>query len=287
MEKLIEAFTKFPYLKTLLISLGLIVLYFIVKKIIFYKIKKSKLSQLEKTFQKKKTTGYLRIALIIILFAFWFAHLQVLFVSLIAVAAAIVIAFKEVIMCLTGGLLIRSSRPFTSSQRIEIGDMRGFVLESGLLVTKLLEIGPEKNSQQTTGDIITLPNSMMLASPVKNESYFKEYSIKTFQFKIEQLDLVEQFEKELIEKAKNICEPYIENAKKSISRFCEKEGIAIPSIAPRTKLLLDSKDRDFIVLIKVPVINVSIADMEQAFNRFYLNWRLQNNDTRVSKDKEE
>lgn len=278
MEKLISIFNEYPATKSIMISLALILIYFFVKKFFFLKIERKKLNKVDKTFEKKRVVGSLRLGLFVLLFAFWFAHLQVLFVSLIAVAAAIVIAFKELIMCLTGGLLIRSSRPFLTSQRIEIGEIRGFVVDSGLLVTKVLEIGPEKNSQQTTGDIITIPNSLMLGHAVKNESYFKDYSIKTYQFKVNKLEAVEKFESELLEKAKEICEPYFESAKKGISRFCEKEGIAIPSVAPRTKLILDEEDRDFIVLVKVPVLNTSIADLEQEFNRFYLRWRVINGD---------
>lgn len=237
-------------------------------------IERKKLAKNQKLILKKRWNQYLTYFALLTLFLFWFSQLQVLFVSLIAIAAAIVIAFKEVIMCLTGGLVIRSAKSFVAGQRVEIDGVRGFVLKSGLLVTKVLEIGPEKNSQQTTGDIVTLPNSIMLSKSVKNESYFKDYCIKSYQFRIEDEKLVEKFEKELYDKALSFCSSSLEDAKKSISSFCEKEDIVIPSVSPRTKLILDQDSKNFLILVKVPIRNSLIADLEQELNRFYLNWKI-------------
>lgn len=178
-------------------------------------------------------------------------------------------------MCLTGGVLTNVSNYFKLGQRIEIDGVRGFVIEKKMLSTKVLEIGPEKNSQQTTGDVIAIPNSLMLSKSLKNESYFKGYSIKSFLFKISNEDLVYDFEKRVLSLGEKITSSYIVDAKKNISDFCKKEGIIVPAIDPRTKILVDD-GKDFSVLIKLPIRNDDIATIEQEFNRFYLNWRLEN-----------
>lgn len=85
-------------------------------------------------------------------------------------------------MCVTGGILISISDHFKRGDRIEVDGLRGFVIQKNLTTTKLLEIGPEINSQQTTGKIITIPNSLMLNKAVKNESFFSGYSINLFSF---------------------------------------------------------------------------------------------------------
>ena len=273
--KLSNIFESYPYLKTFLFSVLLVLFLLILRKMIYFNIDKKKIPKSEKVFLKKKSAQYLNYLTLLTLFLFWFSQLQVLFVSLFAIAAAVVIAFKELIMCFTGGFLIRSAKSFSSGQRIEVGGLRGFVIDTGLFVTKVLEIGPEKNSQQTTGDIITLPNSVVLSTPVKNGCYFKDYSIKTFQFKVEVDELVDEFEAKLLVRANELCQDYVEAAKKSISKFCEKEGFDIPSINPRTKIILDEDHGAFIVLIKVPVQNSKIADLEQVLNRFYLKWRIE------------
>lgn len=259
-------------LNTFLLSVLLAFFFFIIKLLVNAHLNKRKGTKAEKIFLKRKVGQYLSYIFMATLLVLWFAKLQVFFVSLLAVAAAIVIAFKELIMCLTGGILLRTSKIFKDGDRIQLDEVRGFVIEKSLLSTKILEIGPEKNSQQTTGDIITIPNSLMLSHTVKNESYFRGYSIKSFVFKISDVKRADAFESELLAKAQEIVKDYFEEAKKSISKFCEKEGIVIPSMEPRTKVLIDEEEYDILILVKLPIKNDKIADIEQKLNRFYLQW---------------
>ncbi len=131
------------------------------------------------------------------------------------------------------------------------------------------------NSQQTTGNIVTLPNSLMLSHSIKKESYFRGYFIKNFTFKVFDPTLAKDFEEKLLNKAIEISAPYLEEAKKEISKFCDKEGIVIPGIGPRTKILVGEDNYDILVLVKLPAQNLHIADLEQDLNRFYLDWRVE------------
>lgn len=272
LDKLLLELERYPYGTTIILSLVLIAFLLVIKKLVNLNLAKKKIERSEKVFLKKRINQYLNIIFILFLFGLWFFKLQIVFVSLFAVAAAVVIAFKELIMCMTGGFYLRQSHLFKEGQRIEIGGIRGFVIEKSFLSTKVLEIGPEKNSQQTTGDVIAIPNSLFLSDTLKNESYFKGYSIKSYFFKLNISDDVEALEDILLRKSKDICAPYIENAKRSISHFCEKEGIVIPSVEPRTKVVFEDVDK-VVVIVKLPVENIHIADIEQSLNRLTLKWR--------------
>ncbi|MBN21479.1 MAG: hypothetical protein CL678_09360 [Bdellovibrionaceae bacterium] len=271
----LELFSKYSYLKPILFTFLLFVLFGVLRALILNSISKRPGTKQEKTVLKRKVSHYLMYFLVLCIFFLWFTQLQVFFVSILAVAAAVVLAFKELIMCFTGGALVNISHLFKVGHRIEVDGFRGFVIEKSLLTTKILEIGPEKNSQQTTGDIISLPNSMMLSKGLKNESYFKGYSIKSFVFKISHEEKLPSFEKEILEIGEKFCENYLDAAKKTISKFCDKEGLIVPSINPKTKIIVE-EGKDFSVLIKLPVKNNEIADVEQELNRFYLDWRVKN-----------
>lgn len=275
METITTLLTEHPYLKTVTLTVLMILFFFVIRKIIHLNVNKKKLSKHEKVQLKNRVSQYLFYILMLFLFVMWFAQLQVFLVSILAVAAAIVLALKELIMCLTGGILINVSNIFKVGQRIEIDNFRGFVIEKKLLTTKILEIGPEKNSQQTTGDVIAVPNSLMLSKGLKNESYFKGFSIKSYTFKMSKDALIESFEEKVKALADEICTSYLDEAKKNISKFCDKEGLVVPTINPRTKIILED-GKDFWVLVKLPVKNSEIADVEQRFNRFFLDWRIQN-----------
>jgi small-conductance mechanosensitive channel len=263
--------TSTTYLKSVVASILVFALVFLINRILVKSIRGSKNDKLETNVAIKRINFYSRIFTVILISLMWFSHLQGVLVSFLAVAAAIVLAFKELIMCVTGGMLIRSSSTFKIGDRIEINHIRGFVIERGLLSTKILEIGPESNSQQTTGNIITLSNNLVFTHSVKNESYFRGYSIKSYFFKVKKPEDVDRLEEFLLTEGKVICGDYIEDAKASISSFCLKEGIIIPSLEARTKLIVD-KDTKFSILLRIPVRNTEIADVEQRLNRKYLNY---------------
>ena len=269
-----EIFNSHPFSKTLLISLLLVIFFFILKKILSRQVDRKKIPRQEKILLKRKISQVINYILITCIFLSWFAQLQVFFVSILAVAAAIVIALKELIMCLTGGILLNVSHIFKVGQRIEVDGARGFVIEKNLLTTKILEIGPERNSQQTTGEVISIPNSLLLSKSLRNESFFRGYCIKSFIFKMEDEEHIEEFEKQILDLAQKKCAKYIDEAKAQISRFCEKEALIVPAVDPKTKLLVE-EGKDLSVLVKLPVRNNEIAEVEQELNRFYLRWRIE------------
>lgn len=269
----VEVFDKLGWnhsvMYPLSLSLFLVVFYLLMRQWGIRKYHGSKkLTRSEKHALVKNYKTYLKIILFFSIVAVWFSQVQSLFVSLIAITAALVIATKELIMCLTGGILIRINDSFQISDRIEVADIRGYVLEKNLTTTKLLEMGPEKNSSQTTGNIITLPNSMMLNQHIVNESYFEGFSIKSFSFQLPDKLSFEQFEQSLEKWAKSICDEYIEEAERVLKKIGHKRGISIPSIQPRIKLSLD-EDNHIVLILKMPVRNKSIADVEQALIRQY------------------
>lgn len=264
---------NYPYAKEILLSVIALIVFYLTKSLLIRNIYKNKdLKKAQKISIQKKINFYSNILLLVLIFLFWFAQLQAIFVSLLAIAAALVLAIKELIMCVTGGILVTINRYFKDGDRIEVDSIRGYVIERSLTVTKVLEIGPEKNSQQTTGNIINVPNSIFLTKSLRNESYFQGYSINSFLFKLGESSNLESLENFLINKANEICSSYVENAKKYISKFCEREGLEIPSIEPRVKIILD-EENEISLLLKMPVKNTDVAHTEQKLLRDYITFK--------------
>ncbi len=266
---LINYVEKNQHIMLLLLSIFFLLVAYIVKKIIFKTVDRdNSLDSNDKIVSKAGYANTINLSYLIILAIIWFSSLQSAFVSLFAIAAALAIATKELIMCFMGGVLIKINHHFKITDRIQVHGVRGFVIEKNLTTTKILEIGPEKYSQQTTGKVITIPNSLMLNKSVINESYFKGFSIKTFNFKMpKELDF-EEIEVEVLKWGKDISEGYYQEAKTSIKEICQREGIVLPSMSPRTKIALD-ENNDCILILKIPVKNKVIADIEQEILRKY------------------
>ncbi|WP_415383300.1 mechanosensitive ion channel family protein [Halosimplex sp. TS25] len=96
--------------------------------------------------------------------------LGVLF-SLGVVGFAVTFALQQPLFSLIGWVYIMVNRPYQVGDRVAIEESKGDVVEVNFLVTTLWEINGELvSSNQPSGRIITLPNSVVLSSHVKNFS---------------------------------------------------------------------------------------------------------------------
>ncbi|MBX0294675.1 mechanosensitive ion channel family protein [Haloarcula nitratireducens] len=89
--------------------------------------------------------------------------------SLGVVGFAVTFALQQPLFSLIGWLYIMVKRPYQVGDRVAIEDSKGDVVEVSFLVTTLWEInGGLVSSNQPSGRSITLPNSVVLSSHVKN-----------------------------------------------------------------------------------------------------------------------
>lgn len=270
MERIQAFFMKSESIKAIILSLILIGLIQLLKYFISHLVNRNKNSSVsEKNNYKRNFKTYLNIIAVIILAALWFSQIQSVFISLFAVAAAIVLATKELIMCFMGGVLIHVNNSFKVGDRIEIDGSRGFVIQKNLTATKIIEIGPEKNSQQTTAGIIIIPNSIMLSKTIKNESYFNGYSIQSFGLYLPENVTLAEFEVQVIKWGQEVCGSYLKDAEKAIGSFCKKEGLNIPTLEPKTKVYIRDQNK-IEVILKIPAQNQFLGDVEQGINRKFI-----------------
>ncbi|KNX40022.1 Mechanosensitive ion channel [Roseovarius tolerans] len=110
----------------------------------------------------------------------WAPQLRTFALSLTAVAVAIVVATKELILCLSGSVLRATSRAFSVGDWIEIGDIRGEVTDHTLLATTLQEFGSGPHAYMPTGRNVVLPNSMLLTTPLRNHTTLREHTYHSF-----------------------------------------------------------------------------------------------------------
>lgn len=89
--------------------------------------------------------------------------------SLGVVGFAITFALQQPLLSLLGWFYIMVKRPYSVGDRVRIGDTKGDVIEVDFLVTTIWEIGGELvSTNQPSGRVVTVPNSMVLSSEVTN-----------------------------------------------------------------------------------------------------------------------
>lgn len=107
------------------------------------------------------------------LFVVWAPEIEEFALSITAFVVALVIATKELILCLTGATWRRTSQAFDIGDWVEIGGHSGEVVDETLFVTQLQEI--EKREYRYTGRTIAVPNSLLLTQPVINHNFRKRF----------------------------------------------------------------------------------------------------------------
>jgi len=92
--------------------------------------------------------------------------------SLGIVGFAVTFSIQQPLFSLVGWLYIMVKRPYEVGDRVAIEGSKGDVVEVDFFVTTLWEINGELvSSNQPSGRVITLPNSVVLSSHVYNYSY--------------------------------------------------------------------------------------------------------------------
>lgn len=199
----------------------------------------------------------------------WATELKTFAVSLVALAAAIVIATKELILCFTGGILKASSRLFNIGDRIEVGIYRGDVVSHNLMTTTLNEIGPGKDHHQFTGRIVILPNAILLNTAVINESTTGRYVLHVFKVPMKKTENWQHAIDLLTQISKDQCQDYIDEAKREFSANAKRQIIESPTIDPRIHVALTEPEK-LDLIVRVPAPNNRKGKVEQAILQEFL-----------------
>lgn len=110
----------------------------------------------------------LNIVEIFVLLFIWDDYIKSLMTLISVISAAMTIALREIIMNFFCGLYIKMKKPFKVEDRIQIDEIKGDVMNISTLDFEVLEISTKDERGQSTGIVITFPNSVVFAKPVKN-----------------------------------------------------------------------------------------------------------------------
>lgn len=197
----------------------------------------------------------------------WAAEIQSFALSVVALSAAFVLATKELILCISGSVLRAGSGAFSVGDRVEIGSIRGDVIDISWLATTLLEVGP---GHQRTGRSITVPNSLLLSGGVVNEMFMDEYVLHVVKVTVEASGPWEKAERALLDAAREACGNYLESARRFMHEQSRRHGLPQHTVEPRVHLALGSDPSHLDLLLRVPAPVRERGRVEQAILRGYL-----------------
>ncbi len=227
--------------------------------------------------QKRRTLSHIRALFILVgiisIMTLWATELYQFIISIAALMAGMAIASKEVLLCIGGSFYKAFARPFSVGNRVEINGIRGDVVDVGLLSTQLLEVGPKDYTQQLTGRMITIPNSLFLSCQIFNETdavtEHQDFVLHIIKVPIEVDYHWEEHKDCLLNSANESCEKYVDPARKFFSRLSKKRQVDIPLIEPRINIKFDGPNK-ILLMLRVCVPVDKRGTIEQEIMRNYL-----------------
>lgn len=159
----------------------------------------------------------------------WAPQLQTIALSLAAVAVAIVIATKEMILCIVGSFVRVSARPFELGDWVKIDNVIvGEVVNSNLFSFEIQEFDTIHGTYEYTGRYHIIPNSKVLTSNISNENIFKamvalEFSIVIEKPKLDAEELSRRLDAILAEET----EAFHDHIKQLMRNEKRKTGLAL------------------------------------------------------------
>ena len=122
-------------------------------------------------YRWRKGTTYVAVTIGILLVGrIWFEGFESVSTYFGLLSAGIAIALRDPLVNLAGWVFIMWRRPFTVSDRIEIGTYRGDVIDLRIFQFTLMEIGNWVDADQSTGRVIRIPNGKIFTEMLANYS---------------------------------------------------------------------------------------------------------------------
>jgi len=161
-------------------SLALVVVVLLIRYALVYLFRRSSWARQDIRRRVHMVHNFTNLIIVIGLFAIWVSELRDFALSIAAFSVAIVIALRDVVACLVGGLYQASMRSFTIGDWVRIGDQFGEVIDNNWLSTTLLEIDPHGLGNGYTGTTLYVPNNVFFTQPVKNLNFMRRYIEHSF-----------------------------------------------------------------------------------------------------------
>lgn len=173
----------------------------------------------------------------------WAPSLRTAALSLTAFTVAIILATKELILCLSGAFVRAASTSFRVGNWIDVQSVRGEVIDITLLTFTVQELYADGRLHEFTGRTVTFPNSVLLTTPVRNENFYNRFVFHRFVLHLD-MDLdPAPVERVICDSLIAAMEPHQEVARRYNALIEHKAGLDIMGTEPRVRLETGSEGR--------------------------------------------
>lgn len=186
------------------------------------------------------------ILILVALIFIWAPQIHTFALSLTAIAVAIVITTKELLMCLTGGFLRAATKPFGIGDWITVDNLSGEVMKITALGTVIEEIDTSSKGYHFTGRTIQIPNSRFLNQNIENANFIRSYVYHEVPITIKNVD---QDPQHLMEELQKIAETHYAPFRADAVKFNKKveKKAAVDFDDPDPQFFLRTKEENHLI----------------------------------------
>ncbi|MEP1033547.1 mechanosensitive ion channel domain-containing protein [Ekhidna sp.] len=206
----------------------------------------SKIKDTDNRYKAKKFASFLAWVTIIIYFSIVYSNkLGGLTIALGVAGAGIAFALQEVIASVAGWLAILFGGFYKTGDRVQLGGIKGDVIDVGVLRTTLMELGQWVDGDLYNGRIVRIANSFVFKEPVFN--YSADFPFLWDEVKIPiRYGSDYHFTEELIKEVGiKITGDFVEEAKGSWQEMTDKYLIEQANINPAVSIMANDNWVEF------------------------------------------
>jgi len=197
------------------------------------------------------TRSFVFVLILLSVILLWGETIQGFALSVFAIAFAMVFSVKELCMSFNGSVVRFRGKLFEIGDRIEVGEIRGDVIDTTLLSTTVEEVGRGGSNHLYTGRRISFSNSLFLTQPVINESFLENYYMIRMEIPLPIKSHWKEGRQILLKIAEQEMMPYLEQARRRLRQMELRRGMQLPSVDPRVTISVPDPEQ-IILSLRMP-----------------------------------
>ncbi len=218
--------------RALLTSIAAVLLFIIIRRIVLLFVYRQT-DDVAIRYRWRKTTSYITFVFcLFVVGSIWFRGFQSISTYLGLLSAGVAIALQIPLVNLAGWFFILWRKPFTVGDRIQIGDVRGDVIDQRLFMFTLMEIGVWIDAEQSTGRVVHVPNGKVFSEALANYTAGFQHIWNEIGVLVTFESDWEKAKKLLVEIANRHAEGVTETAEAEIRQAAGKMMIYMSSLTP-------------------------------------------------------
>lgn len=189
----------------------------------------------EKRHRYRKRAGYaMAIVVVAVLCIVLFEEIREVGTLLGFIGAGLAIALREYLTSFLAWFYILGQRNITLGSRIEVGGVRGDIIDIGVFKLTLVEVRGESVGDQSSGRLVTIPNFKILTDPVYHFTAASPFVWDEIEFNITFESDWERAREILESTGREVTEPYRDEVARGFrhleSAYAFRYGVTTPIV---------------------------------------------------------